>query len=138
MSNILDTSDAYRRGLRYGDQLLSFAGRPVTTVNGFKNVLGTYPRGWRVPLTFRHEGEARERLRAAGRCPLPRGAAGQDRNSRTGMPPEHPPLPKKRPADEPPKDTDDRRSSPQPRPAAALAVGYTESHRRRCRSTSPS
>jgi len=28
VSNILDTSDAYRRGLRYGDQLLSFADAP--------------------------------------------------------------------------------------------------------------
>jgi S1-C subfamily serine protease len=57
--SILDASDcdARRRGLDQGDFLLSFTGRPMTTVNEFKNVLGLYPRGWRVPLTFRHEDE---------------------------------------------------------------------------------
>lgn len=57
VTNISETSDAYRRGLRYGDQLLSFGGRNITTVNGFKNVLGIYPRGWRVPISFLHEGD---------------------------------------------------------------------------------
>ena len=57
VTNISESSDAFRRGLRYGDQLLSFGGRNITTVNGFKNVLGIYPRGWRVPLSFLHEGE---------------------------------------------------------------------------------
>ncbi|HEV3236756.1 MAG TPA: trypsin-like peptidase domain-containing protein [Gemmataceae bacterium] len=57
--SILDVTDcdARRRGLDQGDFLLSFAGRPMTTVNEFKNVLGLYPRGWRMPLTFRHEDE---------------------------------------------------------------------------------
>ena len=57
VSNILESSDAYRRGLRYGDELLSFGGRRIGTVNGFKNVLGIYPRGWRVPISFLHDGE---------------------------------------------------------------------------------
>ena len=57
VTNISESSDAFRRGLRYGDQLLSFGGRNITTVNGFKNALGIYPRGWRVPLSFLHEGE---------------------------------------------------------------------------------
>jgi S1-C subfamily serine protease len=60
VTNILESSDAYRRGLRYGDEILAFAGRPITTVNGFKNVLGTLPKGWRVPLSFRHEGQRRD------------------------------------------------------------------------------
>ncbi|MDP6060018.1 MAG: trypsin-like peptidase domain-containing protein, partial [Pirellulaceae bacterium] len=51
VSNILESSDAYRRGLRYGDEVLRFGGRQIGSVNGFKNVLGIYPRGWRVPLT---------------------------------------------------------------------------------------
>jgi hypothetical protein len=34
----------------------------MTTVNQFKNVLGLYPKGWRVPLTYRHEGERKEIL----------------------------------------------------------------------------
>ena len=57
VSNIIESSDAYRRGLRYGDQLLSFGGRPINTVNGFKNVLGIYPRGWRVPISFSQDGK---------------------------------------------------------------------------------
>jgi len=57
VSNILDSSDAFRRGLQFGDELISFGGRRITTVNGFKNVLGIYPRGWRVPISFLHEGE---------------------------------------------------------------------------------
>lgn len=57
VSNILETSDAYRRGLRYGNQMLAFGGRPITTVNGFKNVLGIYPKGFRVPVSYLREGK---------------------------------------------------------------------------------
>jgi serine protease Do len=60
VTNILETSDAYRRGLRYGAEILSFGGRPVTTVNGFKNILGILPRDWRVPLSFRLDGQRRD------------------------------------------------------------------------------
>lgn len=67
VSNILESSDAYRRGLRYGDEVLRFGGRQIGSVNGFKNVLGIYPRGWRVPLTYLRDGEERELLvRLAG------------------------------------------------------------------------
>ena len=67
VADILETSDAFRRGLRYGDELLQFGGRPIQTVNGFKNVLGTFPKGWRVPLAFRRRGERYEVLvRLAG------------------------------------------------------------------------
>ena len=55
VSDILETSDAYRRGLRLDDEIVSFAGRPITTPNGFKNALGIFPKGWRVPLTYRRE-----------------------------------------------------------------------------------
>jgi hypothetical protein len=57
VTDILETSDAYRRGLRLDDEILAFAGRPSTTPNGFKNALGIFPKGWRVPLVFRHEGQ---------------------------------------------------------------------------------
>jgi len=57
VTNILDSSDAYRRGLRYNDEIVSFGNRPIATVNGFKNVLGIFPKGWRVPLTYRREGK---------------------------------------------------------------------------------
>ncbi len=55
VSDILETSDAYRRGLRIDDEIVSFAGRPITTPNGFKNALGIFPKGWRVPVTYRRE-----------------------------------------------------------------------------------
>lgn len=55
VTDILEQSDAYRRGLRYGDEIISFAGRSISTPNTFKNVLGILPKGWRVPLSYRHE-----------------------------------------------------------------------------------
>ena len=57
VSDILDDSDAYRRGLRYGDEIVTFGNRPIHTANGFKNVLGIYPKGWQVPLSYRRSGK---------------------------------------------------------------------------------
>jgi S1-C subfamily serine protease len=62
VSDILESSDAWRRGLRYDDEIVSLAGRPVRTVNAFKNVLGTLPAGWQVPLVFRRDGRRTEAL----------------------------------------------------------------------------
>lgn len=56
VSNILSSSDAYRRGLRYADQIVSLGGRNIGSVNEFKNVLGTFPKGWRIPLSYRRDG----------------------------------------------------------------------------------
>jgi S1-C subfamily serine protease len=67
VDDILEGSDAFRRGLRYGDELLSFAGREINSANAFKNALGTFPAGWTVPLTYRRDGtefETRVRLAA--------------------------------------------------------------------------
>lgn len=67
VSNILEDSDAYRRGLRYDAEIVSFGGREIDTTNTFKNVLGIYPKGWRVPLTFRYDGkEVTTRVRLTG------------------------------------------------------------------------
>ncbi len=57
VADIREDADAFRRGLRLDDELVSFGGRPVTTPNGFKNVLGIFPKGWRVPLSYRREGK---------------------------------------------------------------------------------
>ncbi len=57
VDDILESSDAYRRGLRYGDEIVRFADREITSANSLKNVLGVYPRGWTVPLSYRREGE---------------------------------------------------------------------------------
>lgn len=59
---ILDDADAYRRGLRAGDQLTNFAGRNMSSTNHYKNILGTFPAGWRVPITYRRDNETREIL----------------------------------------------------------------------------
>ncbi len=70
VDDILEVSDAYRRGLRYGDEIVRFGGRDISTANAFKNVLGTYPEGWRVPIVFRRDGTEYEhtvRLAAAHR-----------------------------------------------------------------------
>lgn len=109
VSDILETSDAYRRGLRYDDEIVSFAGRPIRTVNALKNILGTFPKGWRVPLVFRRDGQRHEILvRLAGlhrEGELEAKAAGIDLGD--GPKPEEPdhkdskpgktPLPEKRP-----------------------------------------
>ena len=60
ISGILESSQAYRRGLQYDDEILKFAGRDIQTPNQFKNVLGIFPKGWRVPLTFRQDGENKQ------------------------------------------------------------------------------
>jgi serine protease Do len=60
VSQILDESDAYRRGLRVDDEIVSFAGRPIHSVNQFKNVLGVFPQDWKVTLVYRRDGERHE------------------------------------------------------------------------------
>lgn len=57
VSNILETSDAYRRGLRYGDQILRLDGREILSVNQLKNILGIFPTHSRLALQFRQEGK---------------------------------------------------------------------------------
>jgi serine protease Do len=59
---VLDGSDADRRGLKEDDVLLSFAGRAVTSTNMYKNILGIYPKDWRVPVTVRRKNDRREVL----------------------------------------------------------------------------
>ncbi len=60
VDDILETSDVYRRGLRYGDSVVRFAGRDIGTANALKNILGVFPRGWRVPLAYRRDGQSFE------------------------------------------------------------------------------
>ncbi len=115
VTNILEGSDAYRRGLRYGDEIESFGGRRIRTTNAFKNVLGIYPKGWRVPLVFRHDGKLYEtHVRLAGvhregelaqkvagrgqQRPSPRPQPGQPR---PGQPPQEDPEDKPKEGDEP-------------------------------------
>ena len=62
VDSILESSEAYRRGLRLSDEIVSFAGRPVRSVNQFKNILGIYPKGWRMPLVYRRDNQKFEAL----------------------------------------------------------------------------
>lgn len=53
--NILETSDAYRRGIRFGDEILQVSDREIDTTNQLKNILGIYPELWRIPIRYRNE-----------------------------------------------------------------------------------
>ena len=56
MVDAIDTrSDAYRRGLRAGDELVAIGGHEVRTANEFLNRIGVLPSGWRTRLVFRRE-----------------------------------------------------------------------------------
>ena len=57
VSNILESSDAYRRGIRFGDEILRLGDRDVSTTNQLKNILGIYPDQWRIPIRYRNEEE---------------------------------------------------------------------------------
>ncbi len=62
VTSILDDADAARRGLDIDDELVSFDGRPITSVNQYFNVLGILPRGWRVPMEYRKKEVRKEVL----------------------------------------------------------------------------
>lgn len=67
VSDVLPSSDAFRRGLRYDDVILSFAGRNISTVNQFKNVLGILPKGYTAKVVYRRDDEPSEiMVRLAG------------------------------------------------------------------------
>ncbi len=55
VSRLVSGSEVDRRGLNPGDILISFGGLPMRNINQFKNRLGIYPKGWRVPMIFRHD-----------------------------------------------------------------------------------
>ena len=123
VNNVLESSDAYRRGLRYDDEIVSFAGRPMRSVNVFKNTLGIYPKGWRVPLTYRREGKKEDVLvRLAGvhreeeliDKALGRGPA-DPKNKPKGQPkPKTPPMPDQEPGQDDDKTPDPEAPGPMP------------------------
>ena len=57
VDDILATSDVFRRGLRTGDEIIRVAGRTIESPNALKNLLGIFPSAWRIPITFRRDGE---------------------------------------------------------------------------------
>src|SRR5207245_7434332 len=62
VTSILENSDARRRGLDLNDELVSFAGRVIGNRNHYQNVLGLFPKGWRVPLVYRRDNDKHEIL----------------------------------------------------------------------------
>jgi S1-C subfamily serine protease len=97
VKQVLEESDAYRRGLAEGDQLVSFAGRVVTSTNQYKNILGIYPKEWRLPLTVRRGTDRKEMLvRLMGNMATPKeGSPPVDAPPRPKLPtPKGPPAPK--------------------------------------------
>jgi S1-C subfamily serine protease len=62
VNQVLEDSDAFRRGLSEGDELLNFAGREIRSVNQFKSALGIYPKEWRLPVTYKRGNERKEAL----------------------------------------------------------------------------
>ena len=54
VSNILESSDAFRRGIRYGDEILKVGDREIATTNQLKNIVGIYPDSWRIPIRYRN------------------------------------------------------------------------------------
>jgi serine protease Do len=62
VNQVLEESDAFRRGLSEGDELLNFAGREVRSINQFKSALGVYPKEWRLPVLFKRGNERKEVL----------------------------------------------------------------------------
>ncbi len=90
---MLENSDAYRRGLDVGDELVSFAGRPMTSVNEFKNILGIFPKDWRLPLEFRRKNERKEILvRVQGVMPKQQEEDDPNKPKQPGRP-VRPPIP---------------------------------------------
>ena len=99
IGSILGQSEAFRRGLREGDELVSFAGRNIRSVNQFKNILGIYPKGWMLPVTYRRDGEKQDiivRLRALHR----KSEMAPKKRPPGPMPPEPKPEPKPKPGDD--------------------------------------
>lgn len=107
VDRILERSEAFRRGLREGDEIVSFGGRPIGSVNQFKNILGIYPQGWTLPLTYRRDGRKSEiyvELRTLHReSEMRPGKAEEPEN----------PHPKKPDPDPPKEKPDDKRPRPQ-------------------------
>lgn len=55
VGQVSELSEAYRRGLRSGAVLTSFAGRPLSSSNQLQNIIGIYPEGTRLSMQWTDE-----------------------------------------------------------------------------------
>jgi S1-C subfamily serine protease len=108
--SILEDSDAHRRGLDVDDELVSFAGRPLTSTNQYKNVLGLFPKGWRVPLVYRRNNEKHEIL--VRLMQLQQTQLAEDAGNRPKVPPQPPGPPGRPRIPQPPRPRAPARNSP--------------------------
>lgn len=126
IDQILESSAAFRRGLRARDEIVSFAGRPIRSVNQFKNILGIYPKGWKLPLVYRADGQKHEVLvRLGGLHTQSELAKIQQKSQGPGPRPQRPRPGQEKP-DEPepgesPQTPDDTPEGPQDSPHAETA-----------------
>lgn len=112
VTDILEDSEAYYRGLRHDDEIVSFGGRSIGSTNQFKNVLGIYPKGWKLPIVYRRGDEKHEiwvRLRALH-------SLSELIGEKKEQPPQPPEGDEKKPNEKKP---DDERPGPRPRGHAA-------------------
>ncbi|MEZ6089220.1 MAG: trypsin-like peptidase domain-containing protein [Pirellulaceae bacterium] len=123
VTNILESSDAYRRGLRYGAEILEVNRRVVQSANDLQNILGTLPKGWRVPISFRYDGRTTDTIvRLAG-------VHGRDellQKMDAAMPPP-PPRPQEKPEDAE-KDSIDHANAHDSEIPADIAAIYEAKH----------
>lgn len=113
VASILEDSDAWRRGLRYDDRVVSFAGRSIKTVNQFKNVLGIFPKGYRVPISFSRDGvESSAIVRLSG-VHSAEELTGMIEGTDEPKQPEQQQPDKDRPDKDPPKDNPPEKEKPQ-------------------------
>ncbi len=123
-TQILDESDAFRRGIKPQDQLSAFAGRPMSSTNQYKNALGLYPKDWRVPITVRSAAGARKEMlvRLMGNIDTFVGEQEQPNQPKPGRP--------GRPG-QPPPEQNPAQAKAKKSPAAKLVVekkGYANFH----------
>jgi len=125
VSDILENSDAYRRGLRIDDEIVRFAGRDIRSTNSFKNILGIFPKGWRVPLTYRRDGQTYEtmvRLRGVHHEVELAAAVEGPQMPIIPMPPKDGEPKKEEPKQEEPKNNEPKKSEPKPAPSSPLPI----------------
>jgi len=130
VTGILEQSEAFRRGLRTDDEIVSFAGRPIRSVNQFKNVLGIYPKGWKLPLVYRRDARKQEvfvRLRGLHRQSEltlnQRPSRGEDPQPAPGQPGRRP---ERQPGGRRPQPPQNPQRPQPPKPPDHLAKFYVE------------
>ncbi|HOW70592.1 MAG TPA: trypsin-like peptidase domain-containing protein [Phycisphaerae bacterium] len=59
---VMDRAAAAAAGIKPGDRLVGFADHKIRDANHFTSLLGSYPAGWPVSITWQHEGRLTSRV----------------------------------------------------------------------------